>query len=382
MAPEIALASMKNLGMGSVVLDPMVGSGTVLRQAVAHGYRSIGFDMDPLAVLMSNVGTTKIDYDKLDELYQWVVSKAQNYKTVSLSWIDEDKETKEFVRYWFARRQIQPLRKLAYILKYSKKLQANPAEANVLRLAFSRLIITKKRGASLAWDVSHSRPHKVAETNDFDVWEGYARAFKTLNATLQDQTIAAKAQIHLGDARRMTQVKANSVDAIITSPPYLNAIDYLRGHKLALVWLGYKINEIRMIRGESMGVERRLVSSDNNNLAAKISDILNVQALPMRQIKMIERYTMDACILMKEVARVLKPTGKAIFVVGDSCLKGTFVENSKIFSEAARFSNLVLKHREERELPIGSRYLPLPKDTSNALSKRMKSEVILEFAHR
>lgn len=55
MAPELALSALASLKKGSIVLDPMAGSGTVLRQALALGHRAIGFDMDPLAVLMSRV---------------------------------------------------------------------------------------------------------------------------------------------------------------------------------------------------------------------------------------------------------------------------------------------------------------------------------------
>ena len=60
MAPELALSALKELKRGSLVLDPMSGSGMVLRQATELGLHSIGFDMDPLAVLMATVWTTAI----------------------------------------------------------------------------------------------------------------------------------------------------------------------------------------------------------------------------------------------------------------------------------------------------------------------------------
>ncbi len=58
MAPEIAFEALKGLKKKSTVLDPMVGSGTVLRTVSEHGYKGIGFDIDPLAVLMSKAWTT------------------------------------------------------------------------------------------------------------------------------------------------------------------------------------------------------------------------------------------------------------------------------------------------------------------------------------
>lgn len=386
MAPEIALHSLKELPKKAIVLDPMLGSGTVLRQAVLNGNAAIGFDMDPLAVLMSNVWTQPVSLNVLDELYNWLIQQARTMPAakIKLSWIDKDQETQEFIKYWFDTPQKIALRRLAYVLASSRKIKSHPNEANLLKIAFSKLIITKHRGASLAWDVSHSRPHKVRETNDFDVWKGYARSFNQLKSILIDQKITGTARIQLGDARNMVDVASHSVDAVITSPPYLNAIDYLRGHKLSLVWLGYTIAQIRAIRGECIGVEKRIASGSLSNQVIDItSKLKGIDALPSRQVKMIERYTSDAYLFMQETARVLKPDGKVILVIGNSCLQNIFVENSRIFSEAGKFHGLELSKRPIiRELPVSSRYLPISKDDSNALSRRMKTEVILEFACR
>lgn len=380
MAPEIALKHMQSLPNKAVVLDPMTGSGTVLRQAVVNGHTAIGFDMDPLAVLISRAWTQKVCFSTLDELYNWLMIKSQGLPSdkVKLPWMDKRGETKSFVNYWFAPEQKEDLRRLAYVLKNSRKLSNHPKEADLLRVAFSKLIITKQSGASLAWDVSHSRPHKVKETNDFDVWRGYEKAYKQLRNILIDQKVKGRSIIDLGDARNMDSVKANSVDAIITSPPYLNAIDYLRGHRMSLIWFGHTVEQLRSIRSECIGVERRLQDQKLSEKAEFIlSKLKEIEALPSRQTGMIKRYAFDAYSLMKEVSRVLKPEGKAIFVVGNSCLKDVFIENSKIFSEAAKLHKLKLTSKTTRDLPSGSRYLPTPKDGN--LSKRMKKEVILTF---
>ena len=58
MASEIALKASESLPAHSTILDPMVGSGTVLRIAAEHGHNGIGYDMDPMAVLLSKVWVT------------------------------------------------------------------------------------------------------------------------------------------------------------------------------------------------------------------------------------------------------------------------------------------------------------------------------------
>ena len=81
--------------------------------------------------------------------------------------------------------------------------------------------------------------------NDFDVLKGFTTSFGRLLAILKDSPVRGRGRVLQGDARVLRGVDRDSVDAVITSPPYLNAIDYLRGHKLALVWLGYTISRIR-----------------------------------------------------------------------------------------------------------------------------------------
>jgi ribosomal protein L11 methylase PrmA len=59
MAPEIVFTELQGLKKSQIVLDPMSGSGTVLRAAAELGHEAVGFDLDPLAVLMSRVWTTR-----------------------------------------------------------------------------------------------------------------------------------------------------------------------------------------------------------------------------------------------------------------------------------------------------------------------------------
>src|SRR5437870_2681800 len=63
MAPGIALDVLAKVKRPLRVLDPMMGSGTVLAVARSKGHRAIGVDIDPLAVLISRVWTTAIDVE-------------------------------------------------------------------------------------------------------------------------------------------------------------------------------------------------------------------------------------------------------------------------------------------------------------------------------
>jgi hypothetical protein len=102
-----------------------------------------------------------------------------------------------------------------------------------------------------------------------------------------------------------------------------------------------------------------------------------LSSLPPRYHGMIDRYVVDLHKMVREVARVLRPKGVATFVMGNSCLRSVYIENSAGLRDASEAAGLSFVEQWERELPAGSRYLPTP--ASGALSKRMRKEVILRL---
>jgi hypothetical protein len=118
MAPDVALKHVCDLPPNAVVADPMCGSGTVLRVAAERGRRCVGFDLDPLAVLMSRVWTTPIDLAAVKRAADELVITAKEIvaSPAPLPWIDGCEETLKFIERWFEPRQRAPLRALAYFL--------------------------------------------------------------------------------------------------------------------------------------------------------------------------------------------------------------------------------------------------------------------------
>jgi hypothetical protein len=373
MAPELALNALQSERGQGTVLDPMCGSGTVLRTAVEAGHEALGFDMDPLAVLMSSVWTDADSLDRLGSAAEEVVREARQLDSdgIYLPWIDDDQETLDFVDFWFADRQKEDLRRIVSVIHTRRD-----RFFDALKLSLSRIIVTKKKGASLAWDVSHSRPHRVALTNEYDVMEGFIRAAREIEKRLAS-SFSGAAQVLQGDARNLSSIPDKSVDLVVTSPPYLNAIDYLRGHRLALVWLGYRVNELRRIRSDSVGAERGLKLRDSTLQELAVDSDLS--ALSPRMTGIFWRYVEDISNVMKEVSRVLRRDARAVLVVGNSTVKGTFVDNAGVVRRAGLLHGLNLLSTDERELPASRRYLPPPSLQGASLDRRMRTEVVLEM---
>jgi tRNA G10 N-methylase Trm11 len=371
MAPELAIAELTRLQPKSIVLDPMAGSGTVVRHASELGLRAVGFDLDPLAVLMSRAWTTRVDTEQAQKLANKVIALAEaiDLSEISLPWIDADQETKKFVSYWFGKKQRNGLRRLAFAFQKfdaRRKSKNDAAALDVLKIAFSRIIITKEQGASLARDTSHSRPHRVATKSKFEVIPSFQKSVSYVCRLLAASPPKGRTKVRVGDARSL-KVRAGSVDAVITSPPYLNAIDYMRGHRLTLVWLGYCFSDLRTVRSDSIGAERAPEKQGEDLIKEITSAMGKIHQMAPRHRAMIDRYAQDVSSMMNEIARVLKPGGRAVLVVGNSCLKGTFIRNSEAIVCAAKNAGLRVNKKVERDLPERSRYLPLSK---GALSMR------------
>ncbi len=378
MAPNLALDAISGFEAGSTIADPMVGSGTVAMTAVAAGHKFVGFDLDPLATLIARVSTSTFDHDRVSTLAEQIAgsSYAQQVAPTDLPWVEVNDETHKFIKFWFGERQQTDLAQLA--LQIHQLDQEEPGtEVDALKVALSRIIVTKESKASLARDTSHSRPHKVADDSDFDVIKGFRLSVSQLLRRHSNLSIVGQADISRGDARNLISLSDGQCDAIVSSPPYLNAIDYLRGHKLSLVWLGYTIPQIRRMRSNSVGAERASEET-TDSVQSILESFGDLSMLASRQRGMVARYAIDLSRVAREASRILKPNGTALYVMGNSCLKKVYIDNAAALARAAESAGFQLLDRSERDIPSNNRYLPTPSD-DGALASRMRKEIVLRF---
>lgn len=383
MAPGIALEVVAEHQESLRVLDPMSGSGTVLAVARANGHHAVGVDIDPLAVLIAKVWTTAIDSTALRERAKDVLELARNLfvslRTRNAYPDASDEETREFIRFWFddyARRQ---LASLATAIQHVN----DDTLRDALWCAFSRLIITKQSGASLAMDLSHSRPHKVFRRAPSKPFAKFLAAAERVASGCIDGSAAGSGpatHVHRGDARRLP-LDDGSIDLVLTSPPYLNAIDYLRCSKFSLVWMGYSISDLRRLRSTSVGTEVGLRGNGNNDTKSILHKLNLRPKLQSRQEAILVRYIDDMWRAVRETERVLTEAGEAVYVVGENTVRGTFIPNSLIVEEVSNRVGLRCTARRSRDLPANRRYLPPPLEQPRpaALDGRIRREVVLTF---
>jgi SAM-dependent methyltransferase len=384
MAPRIAHKELASRAR-CTVLDPMSGSGTTLATARLLGHRALGFDSDPLAVLLAQGWCADVDRDAVRRAGQRALGRAK-HRFDSMGSAEAyppraDAATKKYVRYWFSPKSRRQLVALASSIA---RVRDN-THRTVLWCAFSRLIITKDAGASLARDVSHSRPHRKFKSAPRLPFDYFSKSVDHVVDRLpfDDGRRRTPAKVRLGDARKLP-LRRRSVDIVITSPPYLNALDYMRGHRLTLVWMGDSVRKLRDIRAASVGAETGLADADFPEALRPTLTALKLARLDSRHLGMLRRYVRDISEMTSEISRVLRPGGRAILVIGDSTLRGVAIRNSMLLQLLAEKRGLRLVRRRTRTLPENRRYLPPPGSVrrANRLRKRMRREVILEFKRR
>jgi DNA modification methylase len=373
MPVEVAQAAVTALSKpGDVVMDPMIGSGVVAKAALALGRKAIGRDIDPLAVVQSRALCAAIGTARLESLGEAVeksarrILKSGRYIEAARNSLDD--EGRRFIRYWFRKRHAHEL----FALSLAIDDEIRSADWPVIAAIFSSLIISRGSGASRAMDLSRSRPHRVDSkipTSPFELWPRQLAAFRTY---YEKSSLAGSVDIKVGDARNL-RLPDESVDAIITSPPYLNAIDYMRTSKFSLIFLGSRLGELRAIRSGAIGTEVGLAPG---HLPKSLDAVVDTRVADPTRQPMIRHYLFDLYNALSESFRVLKPGGYALYVMGPSILSRRNYDAAGVLCEVAREVGFRPVGHGRRDLSETRRSLPPPRRSklADSINKRMTCE--------
>jgi DNA modification methylase len=376
---EVAQAAVSALSKpGDIVLDPMIGSGVVAKAALSLGRKAVGRDVDPLAIVQSRALCAGITAARLDYLADKVHHTAcrilKSRKYIEAQWKNLDDEGRRFVRYWFRKRHADEL----FALSLAIDDEIGSAEWPIFAAIFSSLIISRGSGASRAMDLSRSRPHRVDSKipkSPLALWPKQVRVFRTY---YENSSSAGFSDIKVGDARNL-RLGDESVDAIITSPPYMNAIDYMRTSKFSLIFLGSRLQDLRTIRSEAIGTEVGLAPG---YLPEPLDQAVERRIADSERRPMVRRYLYDLCDSLSESFRVLRPGGHALYVMGPSIFSRRKYDAAEVLCELAREIGFRPIGHGRRDLSETRRSLPPPRRSklANSINRRMTCEFYIALA--
>ncbi|MDP2672484.1 MAG: DNA methyltransferase [Nanoarchaeota archaeon] len=281
---------------GDTILDPFCGCGTTLVESTLLKRHSIGNDFNPLATLLSKVKTTSLSDQqliKIDSLIKLIEAriKKNNLKESDLPELPSRNISKLFSK--------EMLKELQVIKNIVKTVEAEDKNLhNYLLIALSatiRAIIESENG-----------------DNILGIFE---RKLNQMNNLMREyRETAHKTDIKLinGDARKL-DISSESVDLIVTSPPYVNALDYYRVHMYNMLWLGMDYNEF------------------------KINEIGGHSHFLANRFRLLAEYLGDMLRAMIEMNRVLKDGKYCAIVVGNSSIDYEMIESYKHFISMAKY---------------------------------------------
>lgn len=379
--PQLPRVFIKSLTEpGDLVLDPMMGSGTAILEAVLLGRRAVGVDIDPLAMSLCRAKITPIETNQVLNAAGLVLDRARALLNARLALRGEiekryDPATVDFLNYWFLPETQEEL--MALLLGIEEQKEKNVHE--LLRVIFSSVIITKSGGVSLARDLAHTRPHRVSTKRPRSAIEQFnVQVRKATDALGKFALDRPQVELYCRDARDLPLADC-SVDLVVTSPPYANAIDYMRAHKFSLVWFGQSVKKLSELRAVYVGSENcKEIVECPLPFGAK-TDIAALCAKDRHKARVLQKYLGDMKMVLTEIHRVLRPGCVAGIVVGPSTMRGVKIQTHKHLAEIATQLGFDVVGIGERKLDRNRRMMPAHhgKCSMNGIELRVHEEFVI-----
>lgn len=303
-------------GRGAVVLDPFMGSGTTLVEGVLRGTTSVGVDIDPLARFIARAKVTPVDHERIADLGRELAARwrgpipegARRHPMPDVA---------NFA-HWFSEAQWGWLQSLEESIL---ALECDDDERAFLLVVFSSTL----RWVSNADDQSQKTYvsgtlRKTPATVPAVFWRFLRRAvdgLADLNRKRHSEAVTV-----IPDAACATRLglPAAHVDLAVTSPPYLDSVDYQYNMMLEYFWLGPRLGvpdrkAFNALRRRPIGAKN---PAEGMGLPPVLAGLVPLDAMPLARRLAATTYFALMERHFRELARVLKPGARYVFVVGNS----------------------------------------------------------------
>jgi tRNA G10 N-methylase Trm11 len=323
-----------------IVLDPFCGTGTVLLEASLANREAIGIDVNPLAALIAKTKTTKVnifglkkELEIIENLFKIYKSSKKHYYVPKISNIE----------HWYSKKNIRKLSKIKDIIN-----QINDAEIKEFYLVIFSISCKKFSYSDPRISVpvrinyeKFPKGHALREAaiknlkfiDKSEVFEFFIeQAKKNIERLTEYQNSVMlnsnTVKVYNSDIKELASktIQENSVQLILTSPPYVSAQKYIRASSLSLQWLELNKSSIADLNKQSVGRE------DFSILECKQFHSTGFESVDTLLIKIYEKNKLRAYITytylieMKEsfskFYNLLKKDGYFVMVIGNNTIAG------------------------------------------------------------
>lgn len=347
------------------VFDPYCGSGTTLVEAIDTGRDAIGIEINPFMAFVSRTKTDWTTYphdirrgarEFLNDVEPQVLSAFPHRTLDSFhdgAIADKPPEVKADIpelaniNKWYTDPVLEQLR----ILKGNIKTIENEGLKALSLLAFASILVDVSNGG---YDPSLG----YRRDSDGDIIQNQANVAQAFEEKLvqfvsdAEQTVLDREKAYgdsmviVSDGEQYPALKDECVDLLVTSPPYVNNMNYIRQTRPHLYWLDYWADRSRRkFEDNMMGSYWQIVRNKSIEIEYPTETLRNVtddirQEEPEREelggpgwARYVTRYFNDTGHAFEQHYRLLTPDSYAVYVVGNSVIKGINVPVGEILAE-------------------------------------------------
>jgi len=347
------------------VFDPYCGSGTTLVEAIDTGRDAIGIEINPFMAFVSRTKTDWATYpddisrgarEFLNDVEPQVLSAFPNRTLDSFrdgETVGESPRAKADIpelaniNKWYTDSVLEQLR----ILKGNIKLIEDEGLRALSLLAFASILVDVSNGG---YDPSLG----YRRDSDGEIIQNQANVAQAFEEKLTQfandvkQTVLNRgeeygdAMVMVSDGEQYPALKDGCVDLLVTSPPYVNNMNYIRQTRPHLYWLDYWADRSRRkFEDNMMGSYWQIVRNESIEIEYPTDTLRDVvdeirQQEPEREelggpgwARYVTRYFNDTGHAFEQHYRLLSPDSYAVYVVGNSVIKGVNVPVGEILAE-------------------------------------------------
>jgi 16S rRNA G966 N2-methylase RsmD len=363
MLPQIGSKILKDFNItNGKLLDPYCGSGSSFASGLECGITEMyGYDINPLAILISKAKFTKLSIDDLhqtrqqlrNEIFEFLKDE-NNINKLSIPSITN-------IDYWFSKEVIINLS----VIKYCIEKISNENARNFFLIPFSETVRECSYTRNSEFKLYRMKSEDILKFNPDVIGIYFKKIEESLFIYGRHYFPKLKNDISIILKNSVFKTQPNFFDVVLTSPPYGDSkttVAYGQFSTLSNEWLG--VNYARKIDAMLMGGTNKKIIYNKGVLADYISQI---NAVDNKRALEISAFYFDLGNSITQVANSLKKGGKAIYIVGNRTVKNIQLPTDQFIAE--QFEANDCKHLFTYERAISNKAMPNRNSPSNIMGQ-------------
>lgn len=344
--PQIVKKLIENYtNEGDKIVDVFAGCGTTLVESKVHGRKSEGVDINPVAQLITRSKINPIKPDLLEKYFISISNQIKSYNE-NLIYFDQKHDR---IDYWF---RTQEKNKIAFIYSIILRIRTN-AVKDFFLCALSNILKNCSK-----WLQSSTKPQVDPNKKIPDPFVSFNLQVNRMikknkefyEVLIKNNFENTECQIKLADARN-TKINANSVSAIITSPPYVTSYEYADIHQLTGYWFDYFSN-IKSFRKDFIGTFYSNNKDLNSGVPIANEIVQKLDKISKKGAGEVANYFNDMLDVSKEMNRILSPGGVVCLVIGNTTMKKVKIKSAEAFAQMLYLQGLNIEEVIKRKIPF------------------------------